>query len=278
MKTGRLKFSEWESLIPETPGRVRENHSSPDCDGGRESMIIERKEDGSANAHCFRCNRSGYFRPARHFGSHRKVVEAKPTGHASTFGKTLPTDATQEWGAIPGVVKVWLLSGGVSSKEVVNSGFWWSESQQKLWIEVRQTKSAFGHTVVGYVVRGFDPKFYRTATSNPTNFFGYYPGVSSTTVINNTVMIVEDVVSAIKCSQVVDSIALMGTELKPAIVSQLLASGYERAYVWLDMDNPTVRLKARKIAKGLPFLSVSVVDTGKDPKHHSVEEIKGVLK
>lgn len=276
MKLKRLKFEEWEHLIPTYPSRIRTNHNADDCEGGRDSMIVELKEDGSANAHCFRCNRSGFHGGDRYFKSPRKTPEAKSTRHSSTFGKNLPGDSHQEWSGFPRDVKEWLLKGGVTTP--LTFGVWWSDSQEKLWIEVRQySKVTSGHKVAGYVVRGFNPKFYRTATNDPSNFFGYY--VAPPSVINNKkIVIVEDVVSALRVSQVVDCIAIMGVHPSPAAIQHILSNGYRKAFVWLDGDNPTVKMKAREIAARLPFVSTTVVDTGKDPKYYSAKEITEILK
>ncbi len=274
----RLKLSEWLHLAPDKPSRIRENHQADDCDGGRDSMIIERKEDGSANAYCFRCGRSGFSGGTRFFGSHRKEPEGGVGGVAVPIASTPPDDASTDWGRFPRDVREWLLKGGVTSVIASEYGFLWSDSQNKLWIEARQySKVTTGYKVSGYAVRGFSPKSYLTRTKDKDSFYGYY--VAEPSVINNTkIVLVEDLVSAIKVSQVVDCIAIMGVHPKASVVSRILSGGYSTAFVFLDGDNPTVRMKAREIGKRLPFVRTHVIEVGCDPKACTKEQIEDLIR
>lgn len=279
----RLRQSEWLPLAPEKPARIRVNHQSPDCDGGRDSMIIERRRDGTANAYCFRCGRSGWHCPTRYF----KLPEASASGSgrggdvACTAASKLlpPKDATGEWGRFPRVAKEWLLKGGLTSVRCAEQGVLWSESKEKLWLPVKQhSKTTTGSKLAGYVERGFNPKSYITRTDDKANFFGYYI-CDTPSVINNTkIVLVEDVVSALKCSQVVDSVAILGVHPKESAISCILNGGYKEAYIFLDADNPTVRMKAREIPKRLPFIKCHIIETGLDPKEHPISDIQELIK
>jgi DNA primase len=75
-----------------------------------------------------------------------------------------------------------------------------------------------------------------------------------------------------------DSVALLGVAIKPEAIAKLLTCGYKRAIIFLDGDNPQVKMAARAIAKRLFFLDVSIIETGRDPKEYSLEELKEMLK
>lgn len=244
-------------------------------------MIVERKEDGTANAYCFRCGGSGYHSYTRHFKSAGTL--AKSYGSGSELARTKspgispPDDADGQWGGFPREVKEWLLKGGVNDLVASKYGFSWSDSQERLWIEARQySKVTTGYKVAGHVVRGFNPKSYLTRTHDKDNFFGYY--VTDNPHTEGKIMIVEDVVSAIKCAQVIDSVAIFGVHPKPSIIQHILSGGYRQAYVFLDADNPTVRMKAREIPKRLPFIKSEVIELGYDPKYCSIEQLKELTK
>jgi hypothetical protein len=192
--------------------------------------------------------------------------------------QTPPGDAQGNWHGFPRDVKEWLLKGGIDAAATSEYGFLWSDSQSKLWIEARQySKICTGWKVAGYVLRGFNPKSYLTRTHDKDNFYGYY--IAPPSVINNRkIMVVEDVVSAIKCSQVVDSIAIFGVHPKPSIVQRILMDDYDKAYIFLDGDNPTVRMKAREIPKRLPFIKCEIIETGCDPKHLTKQQIEELIK
>ena len=75
-----------------------------------------------------------------------------------------------------------------------------------------------------------------------------------------------------------DSIAIFGVHPKPSIVQRILMGDYDKAYIFLDGDNPTVRMKAREIPKRLPFIKCEIIETGCDPKHLSKEQIEELIK
>lgn len=92
-------------------------------------------------------------------------------------------------------------------------------------------------------------------------------------------MIVEDVLSAWRVSEVMDCIALCGTEMHPPIIPAIFNEGYTDAVVWLDADNPIVQMKARKIANRLNGLcQTHIIETGKDPKHENKAEVEQKLR
>jgi hypothetical protein len=89
---------------------------------------------------------------------------------------------------------------------------------------------------------------------------------------------VEDILSCYRVHEAgFDAIALMGTEIKDGVVAAVQEGRYKEAVVFLDADNPTVRMKARRIAKRLAFTSTRVLETGKDPKRHTEEQLKCLL-
>lgn len=275
----RLPLDDWLPFAPEKRGSVRVNHNSSDCSGGRDSMTITRYEDGGLFAYCFRCGGRGYHNPTRHFKSATTLASGGSSSSAIPSGKrsSPPGDSTGEWGRFPRVAREWLMAGGVSAVISDAQGFLWSEEKEKLWIPVRQySKITTGSKLVGWIERGFNPKSYLTRTDNKEEFYGYY--LTDNVINNGKIVIVEDVISALKCSQVVDSIAITGVHPKESVIAAILKNGYKQAYIFLDADNPTVRMKAREIPKRLPFVASRVIETGRDPKHHSIQEIEELIK
>jgi hypothetical protein len=129
--------------------------------------------------------------------------------------------------------------------------------------------------LVGWTRRTFSPKDYRPVPLVPMeSFFAHY-GMPET----GTVVLTEDTISAYRCfvESSHDSISLMGTEIRDTIVDTIMRHRYHTAIVFLDGDNPIVRMKARKIAKRLPFLSTRIIEDGRDPKRHSKEELTCLL-
>jgi hypothetical protein len=117
-------------------------------------------------------------------------------------------------------------------------------------------------------------KWYKALTLDNDSFFGYYPHTGEA---SETVVIVEDVLSALKCREVADTIALCTTSIRPLAVRRVLEKGYKEAVIFLDADNPTVRMNARKIARKLSFLRTRIIETGRDPKYYDVEALKALI-
>lgn len=98
-------------------------------------------------------------------------------------------------------------------------------------------------------------------------------------VLGNAVVVVEDVLSAIKVGRHCRAIACLTSTAPENIMLSLAAAGYTTCYVWLDNDNVDVNRKARSIERhlGLFFPRVVFVTDHADPKHYSDEEILNVL-
>lgn len=268
-----LPYDEWEHHVPKSVGRIRANHTTASCTGGSDSLLVERKADGSSSAYCFRCGGSGwrsadpYYVPL----AERRTSDSRRIGVAATAA---PDDATGEWGAFPKEVKAWLLDAHFTPVIIKDNGLVWSDKTSSLYIPVRQYTDG-GYTHHGWVVRQFNPKGYYTRTDDIEGFYGYYK--AKDVIDNSTVVLVEDTLSAIRVAELYDAIALLGVNIKPAVLSHILRSGYKRAVIFLDGDNTTVRLQARKIAKRLSWLDTKLIETGTDPKHYTKEELDTLL-
>lgn len=167
---------------------------------------------------------------------------------------------------------------------IAKEGFLWSEAERALYIPVHQYRSAFGPVVAGYVKRSFDPKDYRTVRIRSGGLWGLYRGEGGREVqgtpTDAPLVLVEDVLSALRVAQAGwDAMALCGTELHAEAASFALTEGYQRAIIFLDGDNPTVKMKARKIANRLSGagLPTSIIETGQDPKHYPNDQLRKML-
>lgn len=89
------------------------------------------------------------------------------------------------------------------------------------------------------------------------------------------IVVVEDVVSAIKVGRVGTGLPLFGSHMPPDWIARLVRLRPKVA-VWLDPDKV---LEARKLAKkiGLLLPETRTVETEMDPKDYSTEQIKEFL-
>lgn len=90
-----------------------------------------------------------------------------------------------------------------------------------------------------------------------------------------TIVLVEDIVSAIKVSRVTDAQPLFGSYIESDRL-QSLFKAYRSLVIWLDRDKYAQALKFARTASFIGF-KVKVVSTPKDPKECSMEEIRKQL-
>ena len=92
----------------------------------------------------------------------------------------------------------------------------------------------------------------------------------------STIVLVEDIVSAIKVGRITAAMPLFGTTV-PLETLLRLSKRFSELVIWLDMDAKHKAAKAVQTASQLPFRRVTYVATVLDPKAHSEEGIRIAL-
>jgi hypothetical protein len=106
-----------------------------------------------------------------------------------------------------------------------------------------------------------------------------HPDVSINMLLGagDTLVIVEDFMSAAKVGDVTACMPLFTTSLNTAQLVRCM--DYKKFVVWLDNDNPIVINSAMKIKRRLEmFGETHVIMDKKDPKHYTVFEIDEILR
>lgn len=278
----RLRKEEFLSNAPSSVGFVRLNHDSPECKGSSKSLKIERKEDGTVNAICYRCSASGYHRPSgakykeaqgsNSLGYNGNSTSGKPQ-HYGSRRVSVPASATSriaEWN-IRG--REWIRKYALTQQELDDNGIRFDTNSNWMYIPVRN-----GSSVIGYIRRCFSTSY--NGPKYITNLSGEPRHICFSTGHPNTggLCIVEDIISAIKCSRVVDSLALVGTYLSPATINAIKCK-YNSFIVFLDDDNRQVRMRQLRIARQLELYgNVRIIKgIGRDPKQLSTSELTSLL-
>lgn len=272
----RLRKDDFLPLAISRKGTVRVNHNSPECSGDSKSLAITTKENGDVSAICFRCGATGFHGGTRYHRDSRALTRADE----SLAGKTVvdgvyrvPADLSQD---LSREALDWLGKSGIPASRAAEWGFRWSESRATLYIPItKEWVKGEEPELAGYILRGFDPKSYLTLAHASAGFWGLYRGAPDT----EQVVLCEDSLSARKVAEAgPDAIALCGVNLRPEALQYLLRRKYKEGVVWLDGDNPQVRMLQRRIVRNLAFMpNTRLIETGTDPKHESVASIKRLL-
>lgn len=185
-------------------------------------------------------------------------------------GISLPADSTGDVEDFSREALHWLSRAGLTSAVIEQEGFTWSNDEQALYIPVRQEDD-----LKGFIKRTFkqDGSRYKTFAVDNSEMFGYYRASAP----SDTIVLVEDVLSALRVRDVSDSLALLTTSIRPRAITKIARGNYREAVIYLDSDNAIVRMEARRIARKLPFLPVRFIETGRDPKYESRETLARLI-
>jgi len=225
------------------------HEACPACGGGDP---LARYTDG--HGYCFNC---GYFESGDRtgflhlFSPDVEIVE-KPLGY--------PADAQNE---IPVKPLTWIKQYGILNAEIVEHRLQWSPERELLLFPYYGE----GDNLVAWQGRSFKAGTKKWHTKGAVKDLLHIIGRSS------TIVLVEDVVSAIKVGRVAASMPLFGTSI-PLETLQRLSTRFHELVIWLDMDAKHKAAQAVLRASQLPFSRVSYVATILDPKACSEEEIR----
>lgn len=268
----KLLHEEFVDLAPDEVGSIRVNHESPDCSGQSKSLKIERKEDGTISAHCFRCGQSGWFSPdfyrAKEALRNNRQAGNKSSKPSSRF--TYPSDATGSTSEWPAYARNWIRQYGLSNNEITENGISYSPYFDRLYFDVFDTNGKSGFASRRLSEYDEKPKWLYFADG------GIWQGVSpNDQKTDSTLVLVEDIVSAIKIRRLEDALALLKTTINVDTMTKLFA--YKHFIIWLDNDNRQVKLNQLKLANRLSTLGTTRVVHSTDPKNLSMNEIREIL-
>ena len=240
----------------------------PFCDGGKskESTLSCRRTDAGVLYNCKRasCGKSG-------------IVGGVP-------GNTLPSAKRKE--------KVRSYSGPLADlpQDVYEAKFKLFDIEYETCVaegikyapEIRRVYMPvydYRHYQIGEILRAVDdtstkPKAL-TNKFSPDVPFIHFPLRARVT---DSLLVVEDMVSAIKASQVAPAVALLGTHLTEDTIEQFRSIGVKRITIMLDGDGAGITSAFKLHARLNPFFQSSVVVPPKnhDPKHLSYKYLESI--
>lgn len=226
------------------------------------SMLVSHGDRGFS-AHCFRCGPVG-FEPHGTL-SIEAVLERRRAGEALARGEVrYPSDFTPD---IPTAARLWLSRAGVTAPTAEFYGIGYSPKTGRVVVPVYEDGVLVA--VLLRSVNGDKPKYIANMRSNNEYF-------TSGSAETGTVVVTEDVLSAIRVGDSYTSIAMLGTAVSlVGLGPRLEKLGAQHVAVWLDPDKAG-RLAARKLARAVSLAGwpVSTVRSDRDPKYYSNADIK----
>ena len=186
----------------------------------------------------------------------------------------LPDDFTH---TIPEEPLRWLRKYQISDDEIQKNKFGWSPTFGRLIFPVHDS---YGNLLM-YQGRWFPTEMEKKLQAKRSRFHtvgrpekvdAYFGDAGGG---GDTIIVVEDVVSAVKVARICPSIPLFGSELSLDRIIRM-AGRFLNLIIWLDHDKATYQAKCEIKARPY-FKNVSGMYTTYDPKEFSTEELRKMI-
>lgn len=276
----RLKYSEFVPLGEDLSSGEQIHVNHEDCPAGtdiKRRLYIKRGEHNGTDcilAYCHHCGSSGFYTATKKSGeyinSSIKQTNRRTTQNGRVGNNSYGGRKTTDWNQWSTGAKSWIRKGKISISECSKWGIEYCPDEDKVYLPVYRDSR-----LIGYQLRALDgsqPKYITEAIEKPLFWYSGYQ--------SEALVIVEDILSGIRCSEHISALALLGSGMSDEVFEFISRSGHTNFIVFLDDDNRQVKTSASKIAQRLSILgTVKVIySNGKDPKEHSSDELKDILK
>lgn len=269
------------SNIPEewfqtdTPLNQPTRYRHPGCSDTKDRALIISRNPIGWHVHCFRCGLSG-FKSAKHLSpadmlkwtNSQRTVQIGPVEEVQ-----LPDDMTY---TIPTLGLAWLYGAGITNEEIEYYCIGYSRSLHRVILPVYEHGELiyFQGRYLGTVDKEH-PKYMNVyQRDRKDTFFRVLSGVTGP--MCHTVVLVEDILSAIRVGRQVDTIALLYAHVPDKLILKL-AKNYKGVVLWLDPDK--WGLMGRNVLRYRSLgLQVRIVLSDKDPKKYNDQQIEKYLK
>jgi len=287
------KFIPFDDFMPHASDdvgvEVNVNHDN--CGAGydtKKRLYINRKNRDTVTAYCHHCGLSGVWRSNRsaHWTELDGYMGGLETGGTTVPPKTdtvslqQPHPATGDLSEWPPEAFKWVYKAGIQEEEIAKYGLKYLPKDHRVMIP---SYSQCGNLVQYQTRKLFDwdkrPKYLSVKVDNFVGYDTICSGSNIKTPNTDTIVIVEDKLSAYKVSRICDCLCILSSNLNDKAI-QYIYSNYSNVKVMLDNDNLDIMNKQLQIKKKLEPLvsgSVDIIRLEKDPKDFTTEELRELL-
>lgn len=261
-----LKHDEFLPYAPDSVGKIRINHESDSCHGGRDSMIISRKPDGSVNAYCFRCGGKGWsgsdtIDPYKH----RQVIEER-------VSLVLPDDLIDVHDCDNVEAIMYVHNAGLYDIAPSHWSFYYSETANRVYVINAKDDNV-------WLARSLEKKPSRKWIENLGNKYDTCMFTNNIDpALDDDLFIVEDIISALSLNRLgYKVLCLYGSEFTARHRLLIDKADVHNVYVWMDNDTTSIKLKQANIKESLSMLKdtdIEICKTEHDPKHYAAMALR----
>jgi DNA primase/predicted RNA-binding Zn-ribbon protein involved in translation (DUF1610 family) len=265
--------NDWLKLAESIPQGHKVRRDCPECGEGTNTnaAIVNHSHKG----YSLYCNACGY-KPFRGKGNltlaQLAEIEALNDEAAGFVERKLPADFTTD---MPLEGRLWLYKAGITEERWRECGFGYSERQKRVVMPIYDRTGA----LIWYQSRALhkqqQPKYLQPSGSKGGSVFKQVYRESDCGRDNKAVILVEDILSAIRIGVLFNVVCILGTKLADEQSESLRE--YSTVITWLDSDRAG-RKGAANIRKTLGLIKqVGNIVTEKDPKFLPNAEITRVV-
>lgn len=272
--TDRLRPDEFVPYAGSEGVTVNINHCKQGKDNAR--LYITTKSDRIL-AYCHHCGRRGCHYLANYARARTRGQGGTDGIHSSRNSKFRGREIVSsekyitEINQWPAEARHWIGRAGLTQAEVEQFNIGYYEPDQRVMLPIYNKGELVGYQMRRIFAHDNRPKYDTRKKVKPLLFYNEQHDDS------NRLVIVEDILSAIKVGRQYNTCALLGTNLDLSSVAYI-AGKYDNVDVWLDNDNRQVKLNQVKLKRKLgAFCNVRVIKTDIDPKLLTDAEIYDII-
>lgn len=257
----------WKQIARELPLNGSVQIECPENCGSGEKLSVNHSHK---DYWCF-CYRCGFtdreYKGKQTLAELQKIQELNKAAE-QPLQLELPYDYSTD---IPLEGRLWLYAAGLTEEQWRRHNIGYSRVLERVILPVYSAEGDLIWLQCRAVHYGQSPKYIQPARDRSTIMFSVSPDRED----RDRVVLVEDILSAIRVGKHIPTVSLLGTKITTAQAAVL--GDYSRVTTWLDSD-VAGRRGAYKIRKTLGLVTeVDNVVTEVDPKELSDKEIRTIL-
>lgn len=237
----------------------------PVCRGGEsgEHTLSVSKRETSLLWICHRasCGFKGVTGSPRHYGERTRIPSTR-----GVFGRQI----ARESGVIPTEIRSLLAERyRITDTHAARFGLGWTNDTEQGERLVIPIKDYYGE-VTGSVLRAFNGALPKAKTHTEQGAIAWFTNPATTSCI-----IVEDCLSAIRASDYLTSVALLGTNFNDNMAQEIADAGLSPVYMALDADAYNKAVKY--VMKHRSSLNMRLLRLAKDIKDMTTDELSSLM-
>lgn len=265
------KRKEWLQDVEKLPLGGKTRLRCPAHCGTDTSAMASHNPQGYS-IFCFRCGFKDFqSKGYQSLYQLKKIKELNDMAKAQASSLALPMDVTYDTAEWSSEARFWVWDASIYGSRLRKAGIGFSPGSGRVVLPVYQDDTLVYFQLRNVMPNSTLPKYLNPSVDRSRVLYWQLPDDYNM----DKVVLVEDILSAIRVGRFVPTVSLLGTKISPEQAAAI--SEFKHAYTWLDDDKAGIS-NAFKVRKTLSLtMETDNIVTERDPKLLSDAEIKGVL-